>query len=129
MRHHAGEVGDDLAAVGIVAAHAAEPEAIFLCAVEDRQPGAGDELVAFGGGQAERVAGFLQREEQLGAVGVFPRAGVGGAAAQPDDDGQVLDADGTLELARAAGGAFVSRFQRQVRGSGSGSRGTRLEVR
>ena len=33
--HDAGEVGDDLAAVGIVAAHAAEPEAVLLRAVED----------------------------------------------------------------------------------------------
>ena len=33
--HDAGEVGDDFAAFGIVAAHAAEPEAIFLSAVED----------------------------------------------------------------------------------------------
>ena len=33
--HHAGEVGDDLAAFGVVAAHAAEPQAILLRAVED----------------------------------------------------------------------------------------------
>ena len=33
--HHAGEVGNDLAAFRIVSAHAAEPEAILLCAVED----------------------------------------------------------------------------------------------
>ena len=73
--------------------------------------GAGDELVALGGGQAEGVAGFFQREEELGAVGVFPGAGVGGAAAQADDDGQVLDADRALVLARAAGGAFEGGFQ------------------
>jgi hypothetical protein len=35
--HDAGEVGDDLAAFGVVAAHAAEPEAILLRAVEDGQ--------------------------------------------------------------------------------------------
>ena len=114
MVHDAGEVGDDLAAVGIVGAHAAEPEAVLLCPVEDGERGAGDELVALGGGQAEGVAGFLQREEELGAVGVFPRAGVGGAAAQADDDGQVLDADRALELAGAAGGAFVGGFQEKV---------------
>jgi hypothetical protein len=33
--HDAGEVGDDLAAVGVVGAHAAEPEAVLLGAVED----------------------------------------------------------------------------------------------
>ena len=41
----------------------------------------------------------------------MPGAGVGGAAAQADNDGQVLDADRTLEFARAAGGAFVGGFQ------------------
>ena len=75
----------------------------------------GDELVALGGGQAEGVAGFFQREEELGAVGVLPRAGVGGAAAQADDDGQVLDADRALEFAGAAGGALEGGFQREVR--------------
>ena len=38
--HDAGEVGDDLAAVGVVAAHAAEPEAVLLGAVEDGEGGA-----------------------------------------------------------------------------------------
>ena len=33
--HDAGEVGDDLAAFGVVAAHAAEPQTVFLRAVED----------------------------------------------------------------------------------------------
>ena len=98
--HDAGEVGDDLAAVRVVGAHAAEPEAVFLGAVEDGELGAGDELVAFGGGQAESVAGFLQCEEELGAVGVLPCAGVGGAATQADDDGQVLDAHRTLDTRR-----------------------------
>ena len=33
--HHAGKVGDDFAAFGIVSAHAAQPQAIFLRTVED----------------------------------------------------------------------------------------------
>ena len=45
--HDAGEVGDDLAALGIVSAHAAEPEAIFLGAVEDGECLLLDEFVAF----------------------------------------------------------------------------------
>ena len=105
----------------VVGAHAAEPETILLGSVEDGERGAGDELVALGGGQAERVAGFLQREEELGAVGVLPGAGVGGAAAQADEDGQVLDADGALVLARAAGGALVGGFG----GEGVGGRRSR----
>ena len=46
--HDAGEVGDDFAALGVVAAHAAEPEAIFLCAVEDGELLLLDEFVALG---------------------------------------------------------------------------------
>ncbi len=114
MVHDAGEVGHDLAAVRVVGAHAAEPEAVLLRAVEDGQRGAGDEFVALGGGQAEGVAGPFQREEELGAVGVLPRAGVGGAAAQADDDGQVLDADRALVLAGAAGGALEGGLEREV---------------
>ena len=37
---------------------------------------------------------------------VFPCAGVYGAAAQTNDDGQMLDADRALVLACAAGGAL-----------------------
>jgi hypothetical protein len=82
--------------------------------VEDGERGAGDELVALGGCEAERVAIFLEGEEELGAVGVFPGTGVGGTAAQADEDRQMLDSDGTLELARAAGGAFEGGFERQL---------------
>jgi hypothetical protein len=73
-----------------------------------------DELVALGGAHAEGVAAAFQGEEELGAVVVFPRAGVGGAAAQADDDGHVLDADRALELACAAGGALEDGFLRVV---------------
>ena len=111
--HDAGEVGDDLAGVGVVAAHAAEPEAVLLGAVEDGEGGAGDELVALGGGQAEGVAGAFEGEEELGAVGVLPGAGVGCAAAQADEDGEVLDADGALEFAGAAGGAGEDGLHRE----------------
>jgi hypothetical protein len=62
------------------------------------------------GREAERVAVALQIEEQLGAEIVFPLAGVDRAAAQPHDHGQVLDADRTLKLAGAAGGALEQSF-------------------
>ena len=73
-----------------------------------------DELVAFGGADAQRIAAALELIEELRAVVVFPRAGVHRAAAQPDHDGQVLDAHRALELARAAGGALEDRFLRVV---------------
>ena len=57
---------------------------------------------------------LFEREEKLGAVGVFPRAGVYRAAAQADDDGQMLDADRALELAGAAGGALEGGFHGEV---------------
>ncbi len=104
--HDAGEVGDDLAALGVVSAHAAEPQAILLGPVEEGQLLLLDELVAVGGAEAESVAAAFEGEEELGAVVVFPCAGVDRAAAQADEDGQVLDADGALELACAAGGAL-----------------------
>ena len=73
-----------------------------------------DELVAFAGGEAQRVAVALQVEEQLGAVLVLPFAGIHRAAAQPDDQGQMLNTHRTLELARSAGRALESRFLRDV---------------
>ena len=64
--------------------------------------------------EAQRVAVALQRQEQLGAVVVFPLAGVHRAAPQADDDRQVLDADRTLKFARSAGGALKRRFLRKI---------------
>ncbi len=113
MAHHLREGGYDLAALRIVAAHAAEPQAIFLRAVEDGELLFRDKFVALGGGEAERVAVALQVQEELGAVVVFPLAGVDCAAAQADDHRQVLHADGALKLARAAGGALESGFLRK----------------
>ena len=104
--HHAGEVGDDFAAFGVVSAHAAEPEAIFLRAVEDGELLFLDELVALESADAEGIDAAFESEEELGAVIVFPRAGVDRAAAQADDDGEMLDADRALEFACAAGGAL-----------------------
>ena len=69
-----------------------------------------DELLPLAGGEAQRVAVALQVQEQLGAVIVFPLAGVHRAAPQPDDDGQMLDAHRALELAGAAGGALERRL-------------------
>ena len=98
----------------IVGAHAAEPEAVFLRAVEDGKLLLLDELVALGGAEAQRVAVAFEREKELGAVIVFPCAGVHGAAPQADDDGQMLDADRALEFAGAAGGALEGGFLRDV---------------
>ena len=66
--HDAGEVGDDLAALGVVGAHAAEPQTIFLGSVEEGELLALDELVAFGGADAEGVAAALEGEEEFCAV-------------------------------------------------------------
>ncbi len=112
--HDAGEVGDDLAALGVVGAHAAQPQAVFLRAVEEGELLPLDELVAFGGAEAECVGAALEGEEEFGAVVVFPCAGVDRAAAQADEDGEVLDADRALELARAAGGALEDGLLRVV---------------
>ena len=53
--HDAGEVGYDFSAFGIVAAHTAEPEAIFLAAVEDGECLLLDEFVALTGAHAKCV--------------------------------------------------------------------------
>ena len=58
----------------------------------------------------KRVAVAFEIEEKLGAVVVFPLAGVDRPAAQADDDGQMFDADGALEFAGSAGGALESGF-------------------
>ena len=63
VRHDAGEIGDDFAAFGIVSAHAAQPEAVFLGAVEDRKLLLVDEFLALGGGEAQGVAVAFQIEE------------------------------------------------------------------
>ncbi len=65
-----------------------------------------DKLVALGGVKPECVGAAFQGQKKFGAVVVFPCAGVDRAAAQADEDGHVLDADRTLELAGAAGGAL-----------------------
>jgi len=67
----------------------------------------------------------LQVEEQLGAVIVFPLAGVYRATAQADDNGHVLDSHRALLLAGAAGGALESRLlgnvcrHKRFRGAGA----------
>ena len=114
VRHHARKRSDDLAALRIVGAHAAEPQAVFLSAVEDRELLLLNEFVALGRAEAERVAVAFERQKKLGAVLVLPLAGVHRAAAQADDDGHVLDADGALEFAGSAGGALKYRFLRKM---------------
>jgi hypothetical protein len=114
MLHHAGEGGDDLAALRIVSAHAAQPETVLLGAVENRKLFFGDELVAFGRAESQRIAIAFEGEKQLGAVAVFPLAGVHRAAAEPYDDRKVFDADRALIFARAAGGALERGFLREM---------------
>ena len=115
MPQHAGEGDDDFAALRVVRAHAAQPQAVFLRAVIDGKLVLRDELVALGRGEAERVAVALQVEEELGAVIVFPLAGVHRAAPQADDHRQMLDANRTLKFAGAAGGALEGGFLGDVR--------------
>ena len=71
MGHAEGDAGvaqdarqgqHDFAALRVVCAHAAQPEAVLLGAVEEGEGLFGDELVAFGGWKAERVAGFFEGE-------------------------------------------------------------------
>src|ERR1035437_3012024 len=102
---HARQRQYRLAALRIVCAHAAEPEAVFLRAVVIRQAILLNELLPLAGGEPQGVAGALQVEEQPGAVIVLPPARVDRAAPQSDDDRQMLYAHRTLELARSAGGA------------------------
>src|SRR5665213_508213 len=114
MSHYARKRRDDLAALRIVGAHAAQPQAIFLSTVKYRKFLLLNEFVALGGAEAERVPVTFERQKQLGAVFVLPLAGVYRAAAQSDDDGHMFDADGALEFARSAGGALKNRLLRKI---------------
>ena len=113
--HDAGEVGDDLAAVGIVARPCSRARG-STPGCRRRWGGLrlAMNLSRSAEGRPRALPYLFEGEEELGAVGVFPGAGVGGAAAQADDDGEVLDADGALVLAGAAGGAFEGGFQGQL---------------
>src|ERR1700694_5512174 len=106
MVHHARKRSDDFAALRIVGSHAAQPQAIFLRAVENRKLLLLDEPVALAGAKTQGVAIALQSKEQLGAVTVFPLACVYRAAPQTNDDRQVLDAHRALKFARSAGSAL-----------------------
>ena len=112
--HDAGEIGDDLAAFGVVSTHAAQPQTVLLGAVEDGEFLPLDKLVAFGRTETERVRAAFESEEELGAVVVSPCAGVDCAAAQADEDGDVFDSDRALELTGAAGGALEGGLLRVV---------------
>src|SRR4051812_9521028 len=96
MPEHRDQGEDNLASLWIVSAHAAEPQAILLCAVIDWQLVFLDKLLALAGGETHGVAVSLQVEEQLGPVLVLPLACVHGAAPQADDDGDVLNSDRAL---------------------------------
>src|SRR6266853_6130270 len=114
MVHHARKRSDDFAALRIVGSHAAQPQAIFLRAVENRKLLLLDELVALIRAEAEGVTIALQSEEQLGAVTVLPLACVHRAAPQADDDRQVLDAHRALKFARSTGSALEDSLLRDV---------------
>ena len=74
MAQNFHERQNGFAAGGIVGAHAAEPQAILLRAVVEREPFFSMNFWRSLGGHAERVAVALHGEEELGAVGVFPGA-------------------------------------------------------
>ena len=114
MGHYAAKIGHNFTSFRIVAAHAAQPQAVFLGAVEDRKLLFVDKFLALSGGEAEGVAVAFQVEEELGAVVVFPLAGVDCATSEADDDRQMLDTDGALEFAGSAGGALEGCFLRVV---------------
>jgi hypothetical protein len=107
-----------LAALRVVCAHAAEPEAVRLGSVVNRQAIFLDEVLALAGGEIEGVAVPLKVPEQPGAVLVLPLAGVHGGAPEADDHRQVLDAHRTLKLAGAAGGALKWRDGERAAESG-----------
>ena len=96
----------NLAALGVVAAHAAHPKGVLLGAVEEGEFEFLDEFVALRGGEAHGVAVTFEVEEEFAAVVVFPGAGVDDAAAEADDYRQMFDADRALVFAGAAGGAL-----------------------
>ena len=110
MTQHLHQRQHGFAARRIVSAHAAQPEAIFLGAVVDRQRVLLDELLPLARRHAQRIAVALHGEEQLRAVGVFPGARIHGAAAQADDHRQMLNSHRALEFAGAAGGALEHGF-------------------
>jgi hypothetical protein len=85
-----------------------------LRTVENGELFAFDEFVSLSGRKSERIAIAFQREKKFGAFRVFPLARVYRSAAKSDDDGQVLDADGALVFAGAAGGALKWSYFRDV---------------
>src|SRR5215472_3131571 len=111
--HHGGERCDNLPALRVVSAHASQPQTILLAAVKDGQFLFLNELVALGGGEAQRVSIAFQIQEQLGSIVVFPFTGVYRAAPQADDYGEMLHPDGALEFTRAAGCALKRGFLRE----------------
>ena len=114
MAQYRGQREHDLTALRIVRSHAAQPQAILLRAVVNRQLVLLDEFRALAGRESQRIAGALHRQKHLAAVIVFPLARVHRAAPQPDNHGQMLDTHRALELACAAGCALERRFHRDV---------------
>src|SRR4051794_26763791 len=100
MLHQAGESDHDLAAMRVVCAHATEPQAVLLRAVEHGEFLFRNESVALAPREAHGVAVSLEVQEQFGSIVVFPRACVDSTAPKPDDKRKMLDADRTLILTR-----------------------------
>ena len=65
--HYRSESGNNLAAPRIVRSHAAQPQAVFLTAVESGKLLLGDELVAFALRETHGVAIAFQVEKEFGA--------------------------------------------------------------
>src|SRR6185503_14278663 len=102
MTQHLHQRDDNVTTLRIVRAHAPQPEAVLLRAVEDWKPGLLDELVALGRREAHGISIALEIQEELGAVLVLPLARVHCSTPQTDDDRQVLDSDRALVFAGPA---------------------------
>ena len=94
----------------IVGPHAAQPQAIFLRSVVNRNCVLFDKLLPLARSHAQRIPVPLHRQEQLCPVGILPRPRIHGAPPQPDDRRQMLNPHRTLEFARAARGALEHRL-------------------
>src|SRR5579872_7549795 len=98
----------------IISAHAAQPQAVFLAAVENGQLVFLDEFLPFARRKTQGVAIALQRQKEFRAVLVLPFAGIDGAAPQPNDLREMLDSYRTGIFAASTRGALKGRFRRNV---------------
>src|ERR1700722_16912951 len=110
MAQNLHEGQDNLTPRWVVCPHAAQPQAILLCAVVDGQFVFLDELHALARREAQRIPSPFQGVEELAAVIVFPRSGVDRTAPQADHYREVLNSYRALILAAAASSALKDRL-------------------